>query len=121
MLTVDIVRWEGQAYSVDSHLCSFRSAGSEESFDEIQESDVIRSQPVGQIAFGVSTARLPEVAMVTGEEGEKHIVQVHLPRDEGHGPLLRNLFIVCVRYSCAAILTGFLQVILLRLRHPPLV
>ena len=56
----------------------FRSTGSEDSFDEIQESDVIRSQPVGQIAFGARspTARLPEVALVTGEEGEKHIVQV---------------------------------------------
>ena len=56
----------------------FHSTGSEDSFDEIQESDVIRSQPVGQIAFGARspTARLPEVALVTGEEGEKHIVQV---------------------------------------------
>ena len=56
----------------------FCLTGSEDSFDEIQESDVIRSQPVGQIAFGARspTARLPEVALVTGEEGEKHIVQV---------------------------------------------
>ena len=39
---------------------------------------------MGQIAFGVqsSAARLPEVAMVTGEEGEKHIVQVHFVGDE---------------------------------------
>ena len=65
-------------------IASFCLTGSEDSFDEIQESDVIRSQPVGQIAFGAQspTARLPEVALVTGEEGEKHIVQVQLAGDK---------------------------------------
>ena len=69
----------------------FCLTGSDESFDEIQESDVIRSQPVGQIAFGVQSpaARLPEVAMVTGEEGEKHIVQVWFI---GEIEALRTLF-----------------------------